>query len=96
MPTATLKVHVPGHHNDTVDITYSFTLPAAPGGGDTEVIKCVEMSSMDYSYFDIATGIKLDYPLLTCVGRCQLTTLVDAWFHNPLPFPITLAFIQFT
>ncbi len=49
------------------------------------MIKCVELASLDWSAID--TIFFLD---------CQMQALVNAWFHNPLPFPITLASLQYS
>jgi len=64
----------------SVNIEYNFDLPTEPGGNSTKVIKCIELVSMSYSVLDIIDPWR----------TCHLDCLVDAYFHNPLPFEMEL------
>lgn len=62
---------------------YDINLPASPGGPDTSVIKCVQMTQMTFSAIDFL------------LGNCNLQTLVEVFFHNPLPFSMSLLSLDF-
>jgi hypothetical protein len=66
-----------------VPIKFNFTLPPSAGGNDTDLVRCVELTSINYSLVDVL------------LLKCQLDCVVDAWFHNPLPLPLSLNSLQY-